>query len=113
MDSAERQHLLARLEQSERARRRWKGLALVAIPALALLFALALGNAITASLTLREHVIRERRAAEDALRDVEAARAQAEDALQRSQQAAVEYERAAKLLQRADSEIAQPAGVTP
>jgi hypothetical protein len=68
------------------------------IPTLAILFVLALGNAITASLTLREHVMQERRVVENAMQEAEAARDQAEDALQRSHHAAVELERAAKLL---------------
>jgi hypothetical protein len=69
----ERQYLLTRLEKAERACRRWRVLALVTIPVLVGLLVLALGNAITASLTLREHVMRERRAVEDARRAAEAA----------------------------------------
>jgi hypothetical protein len=95
----ERQHLLARLEKVERACRRWRVLALVAIPTLAVLFVLALGNAITASLTLHEHVMQERRVVENAMQEAEAARDQAEEALQQSQRAAVEYERAARLME--------------
>jgi hypothetical protein len=83
---------------AERACRRWRVLALVAIPTVAVLFVLALGNAITASLTLREHVMQERRVVENAMQEAEAARDQAEDALHRSHQAGVELERAAKLL---------------
>jgi hypothetical protein len=67
--------------------------------ALAVLFVLALGNAITASLTLREHVMQQRRVVENAMQEAEAARDQAEEALQQSQRAAVEYERAARLME--------------
>lgn len=95
----ERQGLLERLQRAERSCCRWRAFALITTPVLGVVFVLALVNAITASLTLRERVMRERQAAEDALRDAEAARGRADDALQRSQQAAVEYERAGRLME--------------
>jgi len=66
VDDAERQHLQRRLEESERARRRWKFVAL-ATPVLAVLFGLALVNAVTTSLTLREVVRQEREQRERAV----------------------------------------------
>jgi hypothetical protein len=80
VDDAERQHLQLRLEESERARRRWKVVAVVGTPVLAALFGLALANAVTTSLTLKEVVQRERQTREDAQRATDEARQQAEQA---------------------------------
>ena len=79
MDDAEREHLLGRIKELERARRRWKVVAL-ATPLLAVLFGIALANAITTSLTLKEVVQRERQAREDAQRAAEEALQQAAEA---------------------------------
>ena len=79
MDDAEREHLLGRIKDLERARRRWKVVAL-ATPVLAVLFGIALANAITTSLTLKEVVQRERQAREDAQRAAEEALQQAAEA---------------------------------
>jgi hypothetical protein len=59
VEDAERQHLLHQLAASEKARRRWRGLALALTPVLAVLLVLALVNVISLSLTLREIVKRE------------------------------------------------------
>jgi hypothetical protein len=59
VDDAERQHLLRQLAASEKARRRWRGLALAVTPVLAVLLALALANVVTTTLTLREVAKRE------------------------------------------------------
>jgi hypothetical protein len=84
MDDAEREHLLGRIKELERARRRWKVVAL-ATPLLAVLFGIALANAITTSLTLKEVVQGERHAREDAQRAAEEALQQAERALQQEE----------------------------
>jgi hypothetical protein len=60
VDDVERQHLLHQLAASEKARRRWRGLALALTPVLAVLLVLALINVFSLSLTLREVVKRER-----------------------------------------------------
>ena len=84
MDDAERDHLLAHVAELDRARRRWKALALAGTPLLATLFALAAVNAVTTSLTLRDVVHRERQAREDAQRAAEEALEEAERALRPS-----------------------------
>ena len=76
MDDAEREHLLGRINELERAGRRWRILAL-ATPVFAVLFGIALANAITTSLTLKRMVQRERQSLEDARRAVEDALQQA------------------------------------
>ena len=76
MDDAEREHLLGRINELDRSRRRWRVVAL-ATPVLAVLFAIALANAITTSLTLKQMVERERQSLEDARRAVEDALQQA------------------------------------
>jgi len=86
VDDAERNHLLNRINRLDRARRRWKVLALAATPVLAVLFVLALANAVTTSLALKEMVRRERQAHEDAQRAAEEALMQAEEALQQQRQ---------------------------
>ena len=84
MDDAEREHLLSRINELDRSRRRWRLVAL-ATPVLAVLFGIALANAITTSLTLKEVVQRERQAREDAQRAAEEALQQAERALQQEE----------------------------
>jgi hypothetical protein len=79
MDDAEREHLLSRINELDRSRRRWRLVAL-ATPVLAVLFGIALANAITTSLTLKEVVQRERQAREDAQRAAEEALQQAAEA---------------------------------
>jgi hypothetical protein len=59
MDDAEREHLLSRINEFDRFRCCWKIVAL-ATPVLAVLFGLALANAVTTPFTLREVVERER-----------------------------------------------------
>jgi hypothetical protein len=74
MNDPEREHLLLRVAELDRARRRWKVLALVGTPALLVLLLLALGNAVSSLVALRAVVLRERQAREDALREVEVLR---------------------------------------
>lgn len=95
MDDAERDHLLNRLAESERARRRWKVLAL-ASPVLAILLGLALANVITTSLTLREVVEREREERQRALQAEQEARRQLYVAKLRAAQALRAEDAAAK-----------------
>jgi hypothetical protein len=93
MTDPEREHLLRRLEKSENARRRWKVLALAGTPALLLLLVLAVANAVTSSLALREVVKREQAERERAVQAAEEARMEAEEAramAERAQQAAEE-----------------------
>jgi hypothetical protein len=74
VEDAERQHLLHQLAASEKARRRWRGLALVVTPVLAVFLVLALVNVVSLSLTLREVVKREqaqRERAEQAEREAQ------------------------------------------
>ncbi len=78
MDDIERQELLRRLDEAERARRRWKVLALVGTPILALLLIIAAGNAVHSVLALREMVKRVRLEQEKALQAEEEARMEAE-----------------------------------
>src|SRR5262249_27205624 len=81
MDDAERKHLLSRIHELDRARRRWKGVAL-ATPVFAVLFGIALANAVTTSLALKDVVKRERQSREDAQRAAEEALQQAAEALE-------------------------------
>jgi len=75
VDDAELEHLRRRLTESERARRRWKGVAL-ATPVLAVLLGIAFVNAVTTSLTLREVVRQEREQRERAVQAEQEARRQ-------------------------------------
>ena len=103
MDTAERNHLLNRINQLDRARRCWKVLALAATPVLAVLFVLALANAITSSLALKERVQRDRRAYEDALRAADEALQQAGETLEQQEghrEALEAYKRAAEAVER-------------
>jgi hypothetical protein len=78
LDPAERHHLLRRIDELDRARRRWKVLALAGTPVLAVLLVLAVANAVSSSLTLRDVALRGRQARDDALRAAEEARDEAE-----------------------------------
>jgi hypothetical protein len=79
LDAAERQHLLHRIAKLDRARRRWKVLALASSPLLAVLLLLAGANAVTSLLALRDVARRERQAREDAQRQAEVALAEAQE----------------------------------
>jgi hypothetical protein len=100
MTDPERDHLLARLDELDGARRRWKMLALAGTPILFLLLLLAVANAVSSSLTLRDVVKRERQAQQDAQEMAERAAAEAEMARAH----AVEALRQAELAQRAAEE---------
>ncbi len=76
MEDSEREHFLRRLAESEKARRRWRGFALVMTPLLAVLLVLALVNVVGLSLTLREVVKREQAQRERAERAELSARRQ-------------------------------------
>ena len=94
MTDPERDHLLARIDDLDRARRRWKLLALAGTPVLAVALALALANAVMGALALREVVKREQQAERDARMQAEEALMQAEEALMQSDRARFEAERA-------------------
>ncbi len=89
MNDPERQELLLRLAESERARRRWKILALAGTPVLAFLLIIVTGNALTSGLALRGMVKRQREEAEQLKREVEEIRSrlEAERDLQEQQEA--------------------------
>ncbi len=76
MHDAEREHLLRKLADSEKARRRWRGLAIVVTPVIAALLVLALVNVVSLSLTLRGMVKREQAQRERAERAERSARRQ-------------------------------------
>jgi hypothetical protein len=84
MTDPEREHLLRRLEESERARRRWKVLALAGTPFLLALLLIAAANAVSSALALREMALRERENTDIAMQAEEQAREAAEEALQRA-----------------------------
>src|SRR5690349_17227677 len=64
MTDAERDHLLHRISDLERANRRWKWLALAGTPILALLLVMAMAFGTSSYLTLRDSVRREQHAFE-------------------------------------------------
>lgn len=59
MTDAERDHLLQRLAESERARRRWKWLALAGTPVLAVLLVMMAAFGTSSYLALRDAIRRE------------------------------------------------------
>jgi S-formylglutathione hydrolase FrmB len=81
MTDPERDHLLNRIKELDRARRRWKWLALAGIPVLVVLCLIAAGNGISSYVLLRDRLARERQAAEDSRRAVEEALLRADEAL--------------------------------
>jgi hypothetical protein len=87
MTDPERDHLLHRVEELDRNRRRWKVLALAGTPLLLLLFLLALGNAVSSSLALREMAQREQVARDRAMQAEQEALMQAEVALENAEEA--------------------------
>jgi hypothetical protein len=91
MNDAERNHLLHRIADLERANRRWKLLALAGTPLLALVLVLAVGNGIACYVMFRDARQRE----EQARVEAENARLQAEEALYRARIAQVQAVRAA------------------
>jgi hypothetical protein len=101
VDDAEREHLLRRIDELDRARRRWKVLALAGTPVLALLLLLAAANLISSSLTLRALALRERQARDDALRAAEDALAEAEQAQAAALEAGQHHEAARQFLKEA------------
>jgi hypothetical protein len=115
MDVDERQHLLQRIDELDRARRRWKLLALVGTPALAVLLLLAAANVITSALTLLDVKTRQRQAADDALRAAEEALQQRDVAQQAMEEARLAMARQDKplslSLEVVDKEI--KSGTTP
>jgi hypothetical protein len=102
VDDAERAHLLTSIAALERARRRWKVLALTATPALAVLSLLALANVIATSLTLRDAVERERRAREAAEEALYDARVSADQAQMHQAEARQALEEASRAMQNND-----------
>src|SRR5262249_7996838 len=78
MTDPERHQLLGGIAELDRARRRWKVLALAGTPILFLLLLLAAANAVSSSLTLKEVVKRERQAQQDAQEMAERAAEEAE-----------------------------------
>jgi hypothetical protein len=87
MNDPEREDLLRRLDESERARRRWKVLALAGTPLLAVLLIIAGANAVTSWFAMRDMAVRVRAERENAMRAKEEARMEAEMALQQSERA--------------------------
>ena len=81
MNDPERQELLRRLDEADKARRRWKVLALAGTPILAFLLIISAGNAVTGWLALRETVKRERDERQRAMQAEEEARLRAEKVL--------------------------------
>jgi hypothetical protein len=69
MNDTERDHLLRRLAESERARRRWKWLALAGTPLLAGLLAMMAAFGTSSYLMLRDAIRREQEA-QDASKDL-------------------------------------------
>jgi hypothetical protein len=94
MTDPERDHLLARIDDLDRARRRWKLLALAGTPVLTVALALAVANAVTGALALRELVKREQQQEERAMEAERDAKMQAEEALMQADRARFEAERA-------------------
>jgi hypothetical protein len=82
VNDAERQDLLRRLDESERARRRWKVLALAGTPLLAALLTIAGANAVASWFALRQTIQRGRLEQEKALQAEEEARMEAERAIE-------------------------------
>ena len=80
MNDPEREDLLHRLDESERARRKWKILALAGTPILALLLILAAANAVSSWFTLREMAEQIREQRKGALEAEERARREADEA---------------------------------
>jgi hypothetical protein len=103
VDDAEREHLLHRIAELDRARRRWKVLALAGTPVLAVLLVLAVANAISSALVLQHTAMRARQAQDDALRAAEEARDEAERSRAVAHQA---LQQAGAALQ--DQEAAEP-----
>jgi hypothetical protein len=103
MNDPEREDLLRRLDKSERARRRWKILALAGTPVLAVLLIIAAGNAVTSWLALRDMAERVRlerekamQAEEEARMEADVARAQSERALRDAEEVHRSAEKALK-----------------
>ena len=103
MNDPEREDLLHRLDESERARRKWKVLALVGTPILAVLLMIVLGNAVSSWFALREMAeqIREERkraleAAELAIREADEAHATTEQSLVAAKEALMRAEQVLK-----------------
>jgi hypothetical protein len=94
MTDPERDHLLHRVEELDRDRRRWKLLALAGTPLLLLLFLLALANAVSSSLALREMAKREQVERERAMQAEREAMMQAEVALKNAEEARLALEAA-------------------
>jgi hypothetical protein len=82
VNDPEREDLLHRLDESERARQRWKILALAGTPVLGVLLILAAANAVASWFALRQTVERVRLEQERALQAEEEARMEAERAMQ-------------------------------
>jgi hypothetical protein len=87
VNDPEREDLLRRLDESDRARRRWKILALAGTPILAVLLIIAVANAVTSWFAMRDMAVRVRAERESALRAEEEARMEADLALQQSERA--------------------------
>jgi hypothetical protein len=104
MDDPEREHFLRRLDEMDRARRRWKVLALAGTPALALLLMIALAAAVTSGLALREKAERIQVESESALREAEDARMETTRALRVAEEARMRAERAFSELPPAEKE---------
>ena len=86
MTDPERDHLLHRVEELDRSRRRWKVLALAGTPLLLLLFLLALGNAVSSTLALRDMAKQEREAREQAMQVLRQAQMEAVAPLKHAQE---------------------------
>jgi hypothetical protein len=87
VNDPEREDLLRRLDVSERARRRWKILALAGTPILAVLLIIAGANAVTSWFAMRDMAERVRAERERAMQAEEEARMEAEMARDQSERA--------------------------
>ncbi len=87
MTDPERDHLLDRVEELDRNRSRWKVLALAGTPLLLLLFVIALANAVSSSLALREMAKREQVERERAMQAEREAMMQADVSLENAEEA--------------------------